>query len=368
VPDSYTPILGMTLCEVGASRDTWGTKCNQNFSMLDSFVGYGMPIGMLADFAGSQPPSGWLVCDGRTVSRVTYAALFAVIGTLWGAGDGSTTFALPNLIGRSGVGPGSMVDQGGLSTTFTLAQATGYASLALQQAHLPNITLTTVAAGTHSHGGATAPGGNHTHSTDAQGDHAHTGYTDAQGDHAHSAWTDSQGYHDHRTTLPSQGAGAAAGPYNVMSTVFGNTAYTSDGSGSHGHNIGMNNAGNHQHNIQTYGGGSHGHNITYSGNLQLGIYQDGSHTHTLSLGGSATPLSVIGPILVVTKIIFAGSQAFASVSTASAVPTIDADEWLDIDVVEQLRMEIRDLRNEVARLRPHLGVGHVMRAPMRGTH
>ena len=336
--------------------------------MLDSFVGYGMPVGMLADFAGSQPPHGWLVCDGRTISRVTYAALFAVIGTLWGAGDDSTTFALPNLIGRSGVGPGSMTDQGGLSMTFTLAQPSGYAQQRILQTHLPNVTLTADMQGYHSHGGATAPGGNHNHGTDTQGDHTHGGYTDAPGDHAHSAYTDSQGYHDHRTTLPAQGAGAAAGPYNVMSTVFGNTAYTSDGSGSHGHNITVNGAGNHIHNIATYGGGSHQHNITYSGNLQLGIYQDGGHQHNVPLGGSGTPMSVLSPILVVTKIIFAGSQAFAAVSAASAVPTIDADEWLDIDVVEQLRMEIRDLRNEVARLRPHLGVGHTMRAPMRGTH
>jgi microcystin-dependent protein len=337
--------------------------------MLDSFVGYGMPIGMLADFAGSQPPQGWLVCDGRTISRVTYAALFAVIGTLWGAGDGSTTFALPNLIGRSGVGPGSMTDQGGISTTFTLAQAVGFVSRVLSQTYMPNYAITTDTQGYHSHGGYTAPGGNHNHGTDAQGDHSHTGYTDAQGDHAHGAWTDSQGDHNHSVTLNAAlGTGAAAGGFGVLSNAFGNGTYTTSVNGAHGHNVGVGNAGSHQHNIQTYNAGSHGHNITYSGNLQLPIYADGNHSHTFYLGGSGTPLTVLNPILVVTKIIFAGSQAFAAVSAASAVPTIDADEWLDIDVVEQLRMEIRDLRNEITRLRPHLGVGHVMRASMRGTH
>jgi microcystin-dependent protein len=45
-------------------------------------------------------PSGWLVCDGRAVSRTTYAALFTAIGTLWGGGDGSTTFNLPPLTNR----------------------------------------------------------------------------------------------------------------------------------------------------------------------------------------------------------------------------------------------------------------------------
>lgn len=49
--------------------------------------------------------SDWLVCDGRAVSRATYAALFAVAGTKFGAGDGSTTFNLPDMRGRVPVGP-----------------------------------------------------------------------------------------------------------------------------------------------------------------------------------------------------------------------------------------------------------------------
>lgn len=49
-------------------------------------------------------PSGYLICDGAAVSRTTYAALFAVIGTTFGTGDGSTTFNLPNLKGKVPVG------------------------------------------------------------------------------------------------------------------------------------------------------------------------------------------------------------------------------------------------------------------------
>lgn len=44
----------------------------------------------------ASPPTGYLTCDGSAVSRTTYAALFAVIASTWGAGDGSTTFNLPN--------------------------------------------------------------------------------------------------------------------------------------------------------------------------------------------------------------------------------------------------------------------------------
>lgn len=56
--------------------------------------------GDLKIFAGTTTPSGWLLCDGSAVSRTAYAALFAVIGTAYGAGDGSTTFNLPNFTDR----------------------------------------------------------------------------------------------------------------------------------------------------------------------------------------------------------------------------------------------------------------------------
>lgn len=57
-----------------------------------------MPTGMLGHFYSV--PDGWLLCNGAAVSRSTYAALFAVIGTKHGSGDGSTTFNLPNFANR----------------------------------------------------------------------------------------------------------------------------------------------------------------------------------------------------------------------------------------------------------------------------
>lgn len=50
-------------------------------------------------------PDGWLLCNGQAVSRTDYAALFAILGTYYGDGDGSTTFNLPNLAGRCVIGP-----------------------------------------------------------------------------------------------------------------------------------------------------------------------------------------------------------------------------------------------------------------------
>lgn len=57
----------------------------------------GNPPGTILWYAATTPPDGYLVCDGSLISRTNYAALFAVIGTTFGTGDGSTSFALPNL-------------------------------------------------------------------------------------------------------------------------------------------------------------------------------------------------------------------------------------------------------------------------------
>lgn len=65
-----------------------------------------VPTGVVSAFAGTSPPSGYLFCDGSVISRTTYAALFSVIGTAFGAGDGTTTFQLPFMARRVIVGAG----------------------------------------------------------------------------------------------------------------------------------------------------------------------------------------------------------------------------------------------------------------------
>ena len=66
-----------------------------------------MLAGVILMYAGSIPPSGYLICDGSPVSRSTYPDLFAAVGTTYGSGDGSTTFNLPNLSGRVAIGSSS---------------------------------------------------------------------------------------------------------------------------------------------------------------------------------------------------------------------------------------------------------------------
>ena len=64
-------------------------------------------IGTIKEFAGSSAPTKWLVCNGTAISRTTYSDLFALIGTTYGAGDGSTTFNIPDFQGRSPKGVGT---------------------------------------------------------------------------------------------------------------------------------------------------------------------------------------------------------------------------------------------------------------------
>jgi microcystin-dependent protein len=71
-----------------------------------------IPVGTISPYAGASAPANWLLCDGSAVSRATYAALFAVTGTAYGVGDGSTTFNVPDLRGRIVVGSGTGAQQG----------------------------------------------------------------------------------------------------------------------------------------------------------------------------------------------------------------------------------------------------------------
>ena len=79
-----------------------------------------VPPGVGLDFFGSSLPAGWLWADGSAVSRTTYADLFAAIGTAFGAGDGSTTFNLPDKRDRTSVGKGNMGGTDAARMTVTL--------------------------------------------------------------------------------------------------------------------------------------------------------------------------------------------------------------------------------------------------------
>jgi len=110
----------------------------------------GLNTGLIIPWSTTTAPSGFLECDGTAVSRSTYATLFAVIGTTYGVGNGSTTFNLPDLtdktvVSRSTPNSKSLAQTGGANTvtpTGNIAGSTG------------STTLTTAQIPSHTHSGA----------------------------------------------------------------------------------------------------------------------------------------------------------------------------------------------------------------------
>ena len=159
------------------------------------------PIGTILSYAGSIVPSGYLSCDGAAVSRTFYASLFAAIGTVYGVGDGSTTFNLPDLRGRVAIGAG----QGVSLTNRVLGAPGGEENHTLSIAEMPS----------HNHGGVTGNDSpDHTHALPA-------------------------------TTVWQAGAGGnlgTAGSYNVSQTSTGGASNR------------------HTHSVSSQGGGA-SHNV-----------------------------------------------------------------------------------------------------------
>ena len=122
----------------------------------------GVPTGALMPYAGSSAPAGWLLCVGQTASRTgATAALFAVVGTTYGVGDGSTTFTLPDLRGRVIAGidsnlPGSFANRitvaGGNYDGTVLGNSNGLTqSFLLAQNQLPNVSPAITITDNHYH-------------------------------------------------------------------------------------------------------------------------------------------------------------------------------------------------------------------------
>lgn len=83
-------------------------QATQETAMDNIGVNYALPVGSILPWAGSVLPGGFLTCNGSAVSRTTYAALFSIISTSFGSGDGSTTFNLPNITAGFTVASGTV--------------------------------------------------------------------------------------------------------------------------------------------------------------------------------------------------------------------------------------------------------------------
>lgn len=132
IDSSYVGQTSITTLGTIATGTWQGTRIGSAYA--------GVPSGAVMPYAGSSVPTGWLECDGTAVSRTTYADLFTAISTTWGTGDGSTTFNLPDLRGRTPIGAGT----GSGLTARTLGGTGGAEEHTLNAAQMPNHTHDTI--------------------------------------------------------------------------------------------------------------------------------------------------------------------------------------------------------------------------------
>jgi microcystin-dependent protein len=180
--------------------------------------------GDLKPSASANPPAGWLLCDGSAVSRTGYAALYQAIGVAFGAGDGNTTFNLPDYRGRALVGAG----QGTGLSARALGSKFGEEAHALSVAELPS----------HNHAGVTG--------ADSP-DHTHSGQTGVE-----------SAAHNHNTTSTFSSA-CTTGPAGFLSVSGTTTTGTENQQHSHAFGTGGASA-RHTHAIPAQGGGA-AHNV-----------------------------------------------------------------------------------------------------------
>lgn len=150
----------------------------------------GIQAGTVAHFAAESAPAGWLGCNGASVSRSAYAGLFLAIGTTYGAGDGATTFNVPDLRGEfiRGLDSGRGVDVGRLigskqgGSNSPHVHGAGTLTAASNGAHVHTLSGMSLSAGD----GFAATGNGGQGTTNSAGAHTHTisGSTDSEGGEA----------------------------------------------------------------------------------------------------------------------------------------------------------------------------------------
>ena len=226
-----------------------------------------LPTGAIVAWPGTTELPDTLFCNGQTLARADYPVLvdYATtqgiigVGKLFGAGDGSTTFAVPDLRGVNIIGVGTLG-----ADTFTLGQRVGAATVTLTAAQVPNHGHTATAAdntaantgnaGTHDHTGTNSS--SHEHLDDAN--HSHT----ISGDGGHAG---------HNSGSVGTSAGAGSG-YSIANS-------TQNTLGSHSHGGGTGGAGVHSHGVS----GGHVHSIDPDANH---AHSTPVHAHTLSVAAT----------------------------------------------------------------------------------
>ena len=178
---------------VGGYRNSWGGTLNVALDKITELLALALPIGTIQMHTAAAAPTAtgnggtWVICDGTAISRTTYSALFSLVGTAYGAGDGSNTFNVPDLRSRSPIGYNTASITG--RSTRAIAASGGEEAHQLSEGELEQHSHV-IPNTTHTHAFTTANGTtgitetNLAKSNVALNDHSHTGdkWTDYQGD------------------------------------------------------------------------------------------------------------------------------------------------------------------------------------------
>lgn len=290
-PAGFQQKMGLDVVLMGfESRIAFLESCNE------SRIGDIEPIGV------ANAPSGYLKCDGSAVSRATYADLFAVIGTTFGAGNGSTTFNLPDM--RAATARGA---------SGTLARGTATVGQVGTHTH----TATSAAGNSHTHTGTTASGGGHGHTATSSSAGAHThsgsgtsGTQSANHTHTWSANTSSSGAHTHTVGFGLADANSQGSDRTWVTGLGSGSGKTSSSAGSHSHTVsGTTSADsathNHAFSLTTSSAGGHNHTVTIANSAShthgFTTSTAGDHSHTVtvdSTGGEAAVANVAMPYFI----------------------------------------------------------------------
>jgi microcystin-dependent protein len=249
-----------------------GAPATANFSLP------ALPAAAIAAYTGAATPSGWLEADGSPVSRSQYPELFTAIGTTYGAGNGSTTFNLPDLRGRTSVNLAS-----GQADFDTLGETGGVATHALTATEMP----------THSHGTAASAGA-----------HAHAGATGSVNRNAS---------HGHGLNIGATRSGA--------SEYIDTTNYFAGGTSIDNEAYGTNTYSMSKSSYLTSTNTDHAHSLSSAG----------THAHTIAAAGSSSAHNNLQPYLTLRWLIAVAKSSdltagFVLQSTAAALPgTLNLD-------------------------------------------
>lgn len=137
-----------------------GTPLNGSSNKILDTLATIFPAGMITHYGGSSAPTGWVLCDGSAISRSTFSALFAILSTTYGTGDGTTTFNVPDLRGRvpvgAGTGTGGGASGSGLPTGGSALTAVSRGTWKGEETH--QLTVPELASHTHTINGNASTG------------------------------------------------------------------------------------------------------------------------------------------------------------------------------------------------------------------